>query len=421
MPRYTPNQYYGEPSNIGHQLDYIPGGGRGRSFVYPHARTLSLSQNQHSGLPAYPQRDPRSSNTQPTMSRTTPGSVSGVSPGDGSPNTPDLTSSTAVVPPALRPRGYVPPSARTQQGTQHPASTTASPVPTSSSYYQQSQAQQHSHTAGPFSHLPPHPEEFDDGAYIAPLVTSPAQSSSANFVTTGTPPSRSMNAGNSRYGRPLPQRLELARRAHLLGHHYNPQAAQAIVEAHMQLQRQRQRQRQGLGTHPTKPSASLDNAKDGRPEPKEAHEMRVSLECKVCFTQLVDTVLLPCGHAVLCRWCAEIQIPNSILERGLLGGQPPCVICRAPVKQKVKADVEDFPGSLTIAHTDLGTQCYGHPPCIDTHHWIAATYHLGLNGREGEGDTLELQLMSKSPNENGFRPCIPRLDQANLQQNREEA
>ena len=248
MPRYTPNQYYGEPSNIGHQLDYIPGGGRGRSFAYPHARTLSLSQNQHSGLPAYPQRDPRSSNTQPTMSRTMPGSVSGVSPGDGSPNTPDLTSSTAVVPPALRPRGYVPPSARTQQGTQHPAPTAASPVPTSSSYYQQSQAQQHSHTAGPFSHLPPHPEEFDDGAYIAPLVTTPAQSSSANFVTTGTPPSRSMNAGNSRYGRPLPQRLELARRAHLLGHHYNPQAAQAIVEAHMQLQRQRQRQRQGLGT-----------------------------------------------------------------------------------------------------------------------------------------------------------------------------
>lgn len=33
-------------------------------------------------------------------------------------------------------------------------------------------------------------------------------------------------------------------------------------------------------------------------------------------------------------------------------------------------------------------QCYGHPPCIDTYHWLAATYHLGLNGREGERERV---------------------------------
>lgn len=27
-------------------------------------------------------------------------------------------------------------------------------------------------------------------------------------------------------------------------------------------------------------------------------------ECKVCFERTIDTVLLPCGHALLCAQCA---------------------------------------------------------------------------------------------------------------------
>mmetsp|Transcript_124426 Transcript_124426/g.346394 ORF Transcript_124426/g.346394 Transcript_124426/m.346394 type:complete len:108 (+) Transcript_124426:1-324(+) len=27
--------------------------------------------------------------------------------------------------------------------------------------------------------------------------------------------------------------------------------------------------------------------------------------CKICYDQDIDVVLYPCGHFVLCRWCAQ--------------------------------------------------------------------------------------------------------------------
>ncbi|QSS62301.1 hypothetical protein I7I51_04478 [Histoplasma capsulatum] len=58
---------------------------------------------------------------------------------------------------------------------------------------------------------------------------------------------------------------------------------------------------------PVTPVKGLDCAEDGRPEPKETEELTVNLECKVCMSQLIDTVVLPCGHAVLCRWFGYIS------------------------------------------------------------------------------------------------------------------
>ncbi|KAL1980411.1 hypothetical protein VTN96DRAFT_4197 [Rasamsonia emersonii] len=92
---------------------------------------------------------------------------------------------------------------------------------------------------------------------------------------------------------------------------------------------------QGLG---------LDDPRTKRPEPKEAEEMQVNLECKICMSQLVDTVLLPCGHAILCRWCAEQALPTL---RSTGNGNGPsiaqtqsrskaaatCPMCRRPVRQ----------------------------------------------------------------------------------------
>ncbi|KAK2761159.1 hypothetical protein FQN54_001680 [Arachnomyces sp. PD_36] len=69
---------------------------------------------------------------------------------------------------------------------------------------------------------------------------------------------------------------------------------------------------------------------DGRPEAKEAADLMVNLECRVCMTQLVDTALLPCGHAVLCRWCADqhMQLGTSMIPR--------CPMCRVHLKQKLQ-------------------------------------------------------------------------------------
>ncbi|KAI9840863.1 MAG: hypothetical protein M1838_003873 [Thelocarpon superellum] len=40
---------------------------------------------------------------------------------------------------------------------------------------------------------------------------------------------------------------------------------------------------------------------DGRPPPLEDADMTVSLSCKVCYSQVADTAVLPCGHLVMCQ------------------------------------------------------------------------------------------------------------------------
>ncbi|RAL02091.1 C3HC4 finger protein [Aspergillus ibericus CBS 121593] len=342
MPRYTPNQYYGELNNIGHQLEYVPTGDQGRTYANLHARSLSSPQGQYSyhGLPVHPQRDQRSSNMQPPMSMMTQPSVpSVVQPNSTSMNNSDMTQSA---PATLRPRTYVPtPQSGSALGadqpmTLHRTTTVLSPAPTSPGYQQPPQAQRHSHAAGPLPRLRPR-LVADDGSSVASARMTATQASSGQPSATATASSAPMNAGSARaYARFNPQRLEMIRRMHMtqLLHHarqYNPPASQA----HSGAPTQRQRQRHGQGANFVGPPPTLDNPKDGRPKPKEGHELQVSLECKICYAQLVDTVLLPCGHAVLCRWCAEIQIPSSALESGMLGGQPTCVMCRATVKQKV--------------------------------------------------------------------------------------
>lgn len=98
----------------------------------------------------------------------------------------------------------------------------------------------------------------------------------------------------------------------------------------------RRRYRTDMGAHePSPPPKGLDNQNDGRPEPKELEELTVNLECRICMSQLVDTVMLPCGHAVLCRWCADQHLSSNRADRVRPKGHGQCPMCRAPVKQKV--------------------------------------------------------------------------------------
>ena len=53
---------------------------------------------------------------------------------------------------------------------------------------------------------------------------------------------------------------------------------------------------------------TLDNQPD-RPAPKTDEEMTKTLACQVCYQQLADIAVLPCGHMVMCQWCADVVIP----------------------------------------------------------------------------------------------------------------
>ncbi|EEH06192.1 C3HC4 zinc finger domain-containing protein [Histoplasma capsulatum G186AR] len=89
-------------------------------------------------------------------------------------------------------------------------------------------------------------------------------------------------------------------------------------------------------SEPATPTKGLDNQDDGRPEPKETEDLTVNLECKACMSQLIDTVVLPCGHAVLCRWCADQHMPSSRVDKTKPRGSATCPMCRKPVKQKIR-------------------------------------------------------------------------------------
>ncbi|KAL2813258.1 hypothetical protein BJX63DRAFT_432073 [Aspergillus granulosus] len=78
----------------------------------------------------------------------------------------------------------------------------------------------------------------------------------------------------------------------------------------------------------------LDIPQEDRPEPKETEDLTLNMECKVCMAQLIDTVLLPCGHAILCRWCADQQFPS---HKGNIKGKTPCPMCRETVRQRVRS------------------------------------------------------------------------------------
>ncbi|OCK82680.1 hypothetical protein K432DRAFT_323819 [Lepidopterella palustris CBS 459.81] len=80
------------------------------------------------------------------------------------------------------------------------------------------------------------------------------------------------------------------------------------------------------------PANGLDG--DARPAPRTDEDMMVKLECKICYSQLADTACLPCGHMVMCHWCADIAIP---VHHGNIPQMPSkCPMCRKVAKQRVR-------------------------------------------------------------------------------------
>ena len=98
----------------------------------------------------------------------------------------------------------------------------------------------------------------------------------------------------------------------------------------------RQQRHEGAATVAPQPQ-SLDDDRIQRPPPKSDAEMSVSMSCKVCLQQVSDTAVLPCGHLVMCGYCAEIAMPTKD-QAGIAPARRDarCLLCRKPVKRLAK-------------------------------------------------------------------------------------
>ena len=86
-----------------------------------------------------------------------------------------------------------------------------------------------------------------------------------------------------------------------------------------------------------------------RPPPMEAAAMMVDMACTICHEHMVDTVVMPCMHAVMCTWCAELQVPGKKGNRTVPKDRSAkCPVCRSRVKQKVRlAGLQSYRPLLT--------------------------------------------------------------------------
>lgn len=84
---------------------------------------------------------------------------------------------------------------------------------------------------------------------------------------------------------------------------------------------------------PERPFPTLDSQPD-RPPPKTEAEMTKTLACQVCYQQLANIAVLPCGHMVMCQWCADVVVP---VKHSHIPVRPSkCPMCRKQVKQRFK-------------------------------------------------------------------------------------
>jgi hypothetical protein len=79
----------------------------------------------------------------------------------------------------------------------------------------------------------------------------------------------------------------------------------------------------------------LDN--DERPEPKTEADKMVKLECQICYQQIASIACVPCGHLVMCEWCADIEMP--VRHRNVPAAPSKCPMCRKKVSHRVKIHI----------------------------------------------------------------------------------
>lgn len=79
----------------------------------------------------------------------------------------------------------------------------------------------------------------------------------------------------------------------------------------------------------------------GRPPPIEDDEaFKVDTRCEVCLHQVANVATFPCGHMVMCSWCADEVIPRHVAARNVPRDlTAKCPQCRRKVKHVYKVHV----------------------------------------------------------------------------------
>lgn len=142
--------------------------------------------------------------------------------------------------------------------------------------------------------------------------------------------------------------------SHLISHLRSTTAeAEALVSAINSWDRIRESR---LVPPPDQP-LGLDVTSD-RPEPKSDEAMTAKLSCQVCYTQIADTAVLPCGHLAMCRWCADMAVPGRTNDwsQPARGAVPRCPVCREKVKRKVR--VKSLRGIACVFANDVQVRIF---------------------------------------------------------------
>jgi hypothetical protein len=142
------------------------------------------------------------------------------------------------------------------------------------------------------------------------------RAASGNSITAPIPRAASSSGGISEMRSSLQQITSELQRLRL--------ASEAVASARQALHAQRlsEAQPQTLDSQP------------GRPPPKTDEEMTKVLACQVCYQQTADIALLPCGHMVMCLWCADVVIPVKHSHVPIRPSK--CPMCRKVVKQRFR-------------------------------------------------------------------------------------
>lgn len=144
----------------------------------------------------------------------------------------------------------------------------------------------------------------------------------ANFPATSAPPSEPIATTSSSTGGMSEVRLSLEQITSELQR--LRLASEAVYSAQHALHARRATER---------PFPTLDNQPD-RPSPKTDAEMTRTMACQVCYQQLADIAVLPCGHMVMCQWCADVVVPVKHSHIPIRPSK--CPMCRKQVKQRFK-------------------------------------------------------------------------------------
>ncbi|CAI6337269.1 unnamed protein product [Periconia digitata] len=92
------------------------------------------------------------------------------------------------------------------------------------------------------------------------------------------------------------------------------------------------RERAGLPPRLPSPPQTLDSPE--RPPPLTEDQMTKNLACQVCYVQVANIAVIPCGHMVMCQWCADVVVP---VKHNTFPARPTkCPMCRKGIKQRYK-------------------------------------------------------------------------------------